>query len=548
MLHVPTLLELAWAAVALFGLGCGLGTWLHRVSRLPPWAWLPLVAVAALAVSYLLFFIYFFSPHAGRFAVRFWWVISVALFVWYCRKTDTRERLRQRDVWVPMLLTVLLTGSFLASAAAVPVTVNGRFRFPLPADNGFPFIFAQHLSNGLYGVGVPPQPLDSDWRTSDRPPLQAAITLATFAVHKGDRAVFYQFVTTICQMGWVGTVYALGSVIGFRRRQQQIVLLAAASSMFFYLNSVYAWPKLLSAWLFLLGLVLVLFAVRERGRASDWVLPIAAAAMILGLLAHTGVGFSVLALPWLAACWRPWRVTTLRSATAAAIVAFGLMSPWIAYQRLYDPPGNRLIKMHFAGIPNIDARSTTQALADSYRALTWQEYLQGRWANVEQQWFGVYPLPLESPIDWVQWQQLMRHVPLVGFLCVGYVLLFTRPAWLDLSDEALRLIRQLAWFALITMAIWIVVMIVPASTLIHQGSYAMTALLLFCGAAFVAALPTSIRWAILSLHLSLFAFCYLFSTRVSEIPHGPPQTATFITAMFLFGMFVAALRFVPAED
>jgi hypothetical protein len=228
-------------------------------------------------------------------------------------------------------------------------------------------------------------------------------------------------------------------------------------------------------------------------------------------------------------------------------VALALMGPWLAYQRFYDPPGDRLFRMHFAGISDTDTRGTVQTIADSYRALTLEEHLRGRWANVQQQWFGRYPLPLESWIDWVQWHQLMRHVPLVGFLCAGYMLLFMRPTWIDLPGEPLRLTRQLAWFALITMVIWIVVMFVPASTLIHQGSYAMTALLLFCGAVFVAALPAFIRWTVLSLHLLLFAVCYLFSTRVAVTPAGPPRPEAFIVAMSLFGMFAGALRLLPDE-
>jgi hypothetical protein len=548
MLHLATVVELPWAALALFGLGCGPGTWLHRRSRLPTWAWLPLVAVTACLASYLLFFVSFFSPSAGRLGVRSYWMVSVAIFVWCCRDADTRERLRERDAWMPVVLTVVLTGAFLASAFAMPVTINDRFRFPLPADNLFPMIFAQHLSNGLYGIGVPPHPLDSEWLTSDRPPLQAAITLAAFSVHKGDRQVFYQFASTICQIGWVGALYALVRTMGLRRRQGRIVLLAMASSVFFFLNSIFTWPKLLSAWLFLFALTLILYMVRERGRVSYWILPIAAAAATLALLAHTGVGFSVLALPWLAICWRPWRVVSMRSAIVAAIVAIGLMGPWLAYQRFYDPPGNRLFKMHFAGVPDIDARGTGQALLDAYRGLTLEEYLHGRWANVQQQWFGTYPLPLESWIDWVQWQQILRHVPLVGFLCVGYVLLFMRPASPALLDEPLRLTRQLSWFALITMGIWIVVMIVPASALIHQGSYAMTALLLFCGAVFVAAMPLVIRWTVLALHLLLFASCYLFSTRVAVSSVGPSHPGAFIVAMLLFGIFVWLLHLLPEEN
>lgn len=241
--------------------------------------------------------------------------------------------------------------------------------------------------------------MDLDWRTSDRPPLQAAITLAAFAVHRGDHFAFYRCVATICQMGWVGTLYALGRAIGLRRRHRQVALLLAGSSVFFYLNSIYTWPKLLSAWLCLVGILLVLHVVRERGRASEWILPMAAASLALGLLAHAGVGFSVLALPWLAVCWRLWRVVSVRSVIVAAMVTIVLLSPWIAYQRFYDPPGNRLIKMHLAGVSAIDARSTTQALADTYRALTWRDYLHGRWANLRQQWFGNYPAPCDSWID-----------------------------------------------------------------------------------------------------------------------------------------------------
>lgn len=558
MLHVPAVLELLWAAGALFGLGCGAGTWLYRRSRLPAWAWLPLVGVAACAVSYLLFFVYFFSPGAGRLAVRLYWIFSVALFLWGCRERDTRELLRRREVWVPVLLTVLLTGSYLASAMALPVTVNNRFRFGLPADNILPYIVAQHLSNGVYGLGVPPIVLDNTYRGSDRPPLQAAVTLAAFAVHKGNRELYYQFVATICQMGWIATLYALGRVIGLPPRHRRIVLLAAAGSGFFYVNSIFTWPKLLSTWLFLFGLLLILFIIRERKRAieegrgavSPWVLPIAATAMALGLQAHAGVAFSVLALPLIAVCWRPWRAFShpWRSAVAAAALALALMAPWMAYQRFYDPPGDRLLKTHFAGVEQVDPRSTTQALADTYRALSWQEYAEGRLANLRLQWFGTFPIPLESPIDWVQWQQFYRHVPLIGFLWAGYVLLFTRPARSDLPDESLHLTRQLAWFAFITMAIWIVLMIVPSSTLVHQGSYVMTTLLVFCGAAFVAALRSLVRWTIVSLHLGLFVWCHLVSTRVAVVPDGPAQPALLLAALLLFGLFAAAVRLLPAES
>jgi hypothetical protein len=253
----------------------------------------------------------------------------------------------------------------------------------------------------------------------------------------------------------------------------------------------------------------------------------------------------MLALPWLVVWWRPWRVVNWRPALAAALVAIALATPWVAYQHFYDPPGNRLLKLHFAGVDDIDSRGTVQAVLDTYRALSWQQYLSGRWANVRRQWFEAYPLPLESPIDWVQWQQLLHYLPLIGFLGVGYVRLFTRPpAGTDLSDDSLRLTRQLAWFSLITMVIWMVLMIVPASALIHQGSYVMAVLLLICGAIFTATLPPAIRRSLLTLHVLLFAACYFFSTRVA-VADAPMRPSAFVAAGVLFAMFALCLRLLP---
>jgi hypothetical protein len=223
------------------------------------------------------------------------------------------------------------------------------------------------------------------------------------------------------------------------------------------------------------------------------------------------------------------------------------VSPWIAYQRFYDPPGNRLLKLHFAGVEQIDSRGTWEAIRDAYRGVTWSAYLDGRWQNVTQQWFGTYPLRLENPIDWVQWQQLMRHIPLIGFLCAGFLMLVWTPARArsDLPDASLRLVRQLTWYALATAAIWIVLMVVPSSTLVHQGSYVMTMLLVFGAAVLTAMLPAWPRRLLLTLHIGLFAACYLFSIRTSSPWPVVWRPWTFAEAGAALAAFTLLLRFVP---
>jgi hypothetical protein len=543
---MPRPLQIVWAAIVLFGFGSGFGTYLHRATRLPSWFWLPCVSATSCLVAYGLFFVSFFDPAVGRVAAWSVWQASLVLFVYtYCRRPDLRRMLRQRDAWLPALLTVLLGLGYLASVIASDADINHRFRFPTPPDNSLPLMMAERIAGGAYGVGVPPGALDHDWRGSDRPPVQAAIALATLPLHLGDFGFFYQFVATWCQMGWVAAIYALGRTIALPRRYLQFAMIAAATSPFFFFNSVYTWPKLLSAWLCVTGLAIILHVLREADGPSRAQPIVGAGAITLGLLAHGGSAFSMLALPLLGVWWKPWRVIGRTTALAAAVTCIVILSPWVAYQRFYDPPGNRLFKLHFAGVEQIDARGTFEAMRDTYRELTWSSYLAGRWRNVTQQWFGTYPLQLEHPIDWVQWQQLMRHIPLIGFLCAGFLMLVWTPARSDLPDASLRLIRQLTWYALLTAVIWIVVMIVPSSTLVHQGSYVMTLLLLFGAAVLTAMLPPWPRRLLLMLHVGLFAACYLFSTRTASLTPAAWRLWTFVEAGAALAAFAIMLRLVP---
>jgi hypothetical protein len=556
-------LYIFYAAVVLFGLGSGFGTFLHRASRLPAWFWLPCVSGAACLASYALFFVFYFHPDAGRVAALLAWGVSVGWFVLSWRDARVRRTLRQRDAWLPVLLTTVLTASYLGSVLASDASINYRFRYSLPGDNYMPRSHAEWISGGPHPLGVAPPLIVGGWHQSDRPPLQAGLALV--AQQFNASITFYEFAATICQMGWLASWYALARTIALPRRYLRFSLAAAASSPFFFFNSVYTWPKLLATWLFISGLAIVLQVLREhrqkqrqehspqrseeeqRERVSPWVLAMAGVAIALSMLSHGGVGFSMLALPLLAAFWKPWRL--LRTHWGAILAAAALIPllyvPWTMYQKFVDPPGNRLLKQHFAGVEEIDGRGTWEAIADTYRALDARTYVAGRWANVRQQWFGKYELPEESWIDWVQWQQMMRHLPMIGFLCAGYIMLLWTPARADLPAPVLLVVRQLTWYAIATAAIWIVVMIVPGSAMLHQGSYVMTFLLLFSASVLTAMLPPAARWTILSLHVALFASCYFFSIRTATATPVAWRLWTLVEAGILFTAFLVMLAAIP---
>ena len=95
--------------------------------------------------------------------------------------------------------------------------------------------------------------------------------------------------------------------------------------------------------------------------------------------------FSLLALAPLALVklrtrWSAWLV-------AAAVFAV-LMLPWLAYQRFYEPPGNRLVKWHIGGVIPPDARSVSEALRDSYRELGGTKAWEARRQNFAMLFHG----------------------------------------------------------------------------------------------------------------------------------------------------------------
>ena len=55
-----------------------------------------------------------------------------------------------------------------------------------------------------------------------------------------------------------------------------------------------------------------------------------------------------------------------RIGAVSALTFFTAYLPWLLYQKYYEPPGNRLLKMHLAGAPGVDSRGFIQALLVAY--------------------------------------------------------------------------------------------------------------------------------------------------------------------------------------
>jgi hypothetical protein len=224
-------------------------------------------------------------------------------------------------------------------------------------DNVIPRLFADRIAGG----GSMRPLLLGDWHTSDRPPLQTGIVLLQYPLY-GNRDLGYQLLGTIAQVSWVVALWALLRARGFGHSRILAVVLIVAATGFMFFSNIYVWPKLLAASLCLCALANLVSRHRADRRPIAGVY--AGVAVAMAMLAHGGTVFSVLALvPFGFGLLQP---RFRRALLIGGAVALGLYLPWVLYQHYVDPPGDRLIKWHLAGIIPVDPRSASRAVLDQY--------------------------------------------------------------------------------------------------------------------------------------------------------------------------------------
>lgn len=337
-------------------------------------------------VSYAVGAIWYLSPAWGTWTSRFVPILcAVALVLAAVRLRPLLVEV-VRSVAVPFALTALyamtiLALGFMYGGYSTPTdTAAGRFSWLLPIDNTLPFHFASHIEQFGHSVPVPPV---GDWLSSDRPPLQSAIMLSQVLVHKDGAAALldYQVLATLLQSMWVLGLWALIVALVVRRATLALCIASAASCGVIMLNTFFVWPKLLAAAFALAAAALIL---PRDPRHTTLRLTGAAALASLGYLSHGGTMFVLVPLAVLglvrALQGRRWWA----SLTCAAAAALALVLPWVWYQRVVAPPGDRLLKYMLANVIPVDPRSPVAAIADQYRAAGWSGTAWNKLQNLEQ--------------------------------------------------------------------------------------------------------------------------------------------------------------------
>lgn len=374
-----------------------------------------------------------------------------------------------------------------------------RFSFttsPYPVDNALPWLMSNAIEygNGTHGL-IP------DWNGSDRPPLESgAILLVQHVLGWTHPAIWTApayGAGFVLQLSWIPALWALLEVIGTSRVVAALATASVGVTGTMVVNSVYTWPKLICAALVCGSMAVLVAAIRHRCPLLPSL--VAAAAMYtLGMLAHGAAAFTLPAIALLAV-WAIARGSRRRASTgAAAATVMLLYAPWVAYQRFADPPGDRLLKMHLAGVDGLDDRSLVRTILDQYSTLDAGSWLRGRWDNLAQILTPGVVTSFDGQVDasgpgmagrlppdfaslshqaavigeW-RWHEYYEWVSSLG---IGFVLLAVLLVAFLVALRQHRW-RHLSWQLLISalmalsMLFWVLVMFVPGSTVVHQGSH-----------------------------------------------------------------------------
>lgn len=475
-----------------------------------------LALVAAGLFALAAFFAFFLSHALGLVVVAAGLCGVVFAGTRIARQRPSLTRLR------PLLAVIALAGVVIStlylyggdeSPEGVPA---GRHDLGLPTDNLIPDIFAQRVYQRQ-----PLHPFLEDWLTSDRPPLQTGFLLWSRPVLDAPAARIAAAIS--CQLAAYAGLWVLLGALAIPCRAARLVLLACVTSGFFLLNTLYAWPKLLPAGFLLAAAGLLYRLLRETRRASPGEIAALGGCAALAMLGHGGSFFGLVALGAVYLVHGGWR--DRRLIAGSALVALLVYSPWLAYQRWVDPPGDRLLKYHLANHRDVDPRGALAVIAEAYQRVPTSEILHNKWSNVRVL-FGDFTHLAPSlgrtaleffTGDWARawWRfsnamqggEFFHLVQSLGFLVVGLPYL-----WLRRREAMAAPTNYCLAVALNSVVVWCALMFGPEGTVIHQGTYLTGSLLLVAASLGLVASgrPRLIR-TILGLHVVLWLGLWIFS-------------------------------------
>jgi hypothetical protein len=217
---------------------------------------------------------------------------------------------------------------------------------------------------------------------------------------------------------------------------------------------------------------------------------------------------------------------------AALAVFLALYAPWMAYQKSFAPPGDRLVKWHLAGSMAIDGRGALRTVVDAYSSRTLGELLAIKASSLKTV-FGSFPT------GWDQWRsdEFLFTSRALGPLVLGFLPLLL-PALVRRTSPAppdRTAVAAAALFAAASLVLWCLVK--WDNTCVHEGSFLTMILLFVLAAAGLVTAPAAVALPLIALDGALFALKW---TSLPDSQAAPlPDWTAFSALCLLAAAFLA---------
>lgn len=433
----------------------------------------------------LSFWAYFAAPSFGHVCSYLILVASIAVAA-LCARSIKRVLLGR--LATPLLLwalgvVFLVYLGFLHGGTAEPLPTAGfRFSHQLPNDNALPFDFGGWIYSHGHDGAAPPI---NSFLSSDRPPLQMGYALEQRVFGWDNAPLHYQVLGVALQQLWIIGVWALLVAARVRVVTRALAVIAVLVSSVAIVHGFFVWPKLLGA-TFLLAAAALIFTpswsvARHRSRAAL----LLGGLFALAMLSHGTSLFGILALVVVAIARG---IPSWRWLAVGAVSGAVLLTPWLLYQRYFDPPGNRLIKQAFAGVESVDPRGTTETIIDAYNEAGVSGVAENKGRNFAAMSTGYDDAKLSDLIEALRlfasrdFAQALRAIRVVYFytLLLSFGFLLLAPI-LMLIGRARGRPESKDWTLGVTCLVcvavgcllWGLLMFGPYQTVVHQGSLAL---------------------------------------------------------------------------
>jgi hypothetical protein len=534
------LLLFAGQALILAGFGAGLLTIARRLTLDTLWHRTACVFLMLSLIGLGAFWIAWWSWEALQVARA---VIAAAMAVALIDLVRDRQALRALKPYAePAAFSLLLAGlvlgyGFTYGGVRTPTdTAAVAFSHALPVDNALPFLLAEALRSGAV-----PSPLIGDWLSSDRPALQTGL-FALLSLPGSARPQIYLALSVLLQTSFFFGVWALCMAMRLPGALRRLVLLGCCLLPVTIVNSIYTWPKLLPVG-FLALLAVLLF--ERKWSHPEWVRGVLSGGLAgAAALSHGSSFFSLLGLGAAALLLG----TVSRGLLLGGFAGFvGHYAPWSLYQRLIDPPGDRLLKFHLAGLEEVTRRPFLEVLIDRYSGLSISDAATIRRDNLT----GLFGAPLDhlrtawratvsgdpglaGAVRAADFFVLLPSLQLIGMAALASLGLYALGARGPKQYNAFRTYYRGLWVTVIcTCLFFVLLMFKPNSTVNHHGSFATQILVAVLAMTHLGLLSRLFTSGLLAAQACLTAAIYFWLNRRGEIVNPVMLTLALVSGLGL---------------